>query len=1584
MQVFYSGMVFLLLSGWFLQLEDAPPRDSTKETEKKSINNPINTASFVFSTHRAYASSEESLACQDTVVVSLNSNCTRTILPDEILEGDLTPWNDTDFVIEVLDERPENLNIIDGTGIHRYKIYHKEDVASDWEGCAGFIKAEDKKAPVLDCKEEVRFARFTKEIQKIESVLKVENDGFNLKEGCEEWPSALEEGDHYYEVFSFQVSQTGWYTLELQADWGAGFGALYHQRFDSDNLCDRLIACADLTNDEAGFYRAANTARLFAYLHPGQEYLLLTTSLQKEQTGAFQWVSYADGEAFIQGLEREEASVYYPLFCGDLDKVIDRRESLEWLESITAVEDCSPFKTRFTDEVITRDPCSDAVVRRKIEVTDEWENSAHCTQDLIFARLKAEDILPPVKRVYISCDSFYVRDDNGHPHPSMTGYPGIWSPFGIRSLRLQECNWAVSYYDREKKGLCEPNTTIVRHWEILDWCNPEGTLSFKQEIVVGDFKGPSFDIQLPERSYLDRGRDTFIVSTGPFDCRTTLPIPAPVNIKDNCSGKTTSKAILTSLEGDTLALKAILGDEIIFEDLTPGEYRLTYLVTDDCLNESRKTLALFVRDLITPVAICNDEFNISIGGDGVGRLTSEDVSEGSWDACTDAPELSVRRWIPEHCVAEYKAATGLDVLMDSIRNIYYTPWAKEIFFTCCDLQEKVRIELEVKDEAGNVDYCWQEALIEDKTPPVCVAPPSDTLTCTEYFVSDITDSLELQELFGTPTIKNEHCPASWIELPAIWKGRECNEGRLTRRFIAIDASGNRSDTCFQYIDVRKEHNYEIKFPKDVLNYGCAEALQDTMEWNELGCDLLAISKDTSIFAVDGDFCYEWQIRHRVINWCEVKGNPVAVGISRNEDKDDEIGEDDVYVIVRPDGRAFVDDNNDETDGFLQEVTSTGYWEYTQVIEIVDTIAPTIIPDHHEPFCTYTEDCVGGVDFFFTLFDFCGENDLKIRVFYDENDDGIEDDTLSDDQVRGRVPKFRLRGDYPLGDHSFRIEITDGCGNTVREQFQFSVVDCKAPAPICVEQLSVELSPVFPARDVDGDGDEDSGMNVVWVSDFRPVSRFEDCTEIRYSIHRVDEIAHPDSNNILVTCDDPNPLQVCIYAWDSSFNPDRVQPDSSVGGPNYDYCTAFIDIQDNLHDLCNGGFSTNVISGKINTQEGVPVEGVTVHLSGGTERMEASNDQGSYTFSEVRTGYDYTLTPGLPQEPLDGVSTFDLVLISKFILGIQNFTSPHQFIAADVNRSGAVSTLDLIQLRKMILHIEKEFPNNDSWRFVDAAFPMEGDVRNWLRELPEGISINNFNPFLEKSHDFIAVKVGDVNSSNSVIRKWVDNEDRRDAKPLDLTYRVSMEETGEAIVNLYADVTGIEGFQFTLSFDPERYAFRGAAFHEAIMNEENVGLKFVSDGLLMVSWNGPVPVNTKKTSKLLSFRLRPLYEQNGAPLPLELNSRLIPSEAYDQNHRIHPLQLSAADPGKERFTVLKAAPNPFRDRTNLSFFLPEAGEVTLEVIDQNGQRLFSQNYYFNTGWNQLIIRNEELKGSGLYFYRLKNQQAIHTGKLMVIR
>jgi hypothetical protein len=134
----------------------------------------------------------------------------------------------------------------------------------------------------------------------------------------------------------------------------------------------------------------------------------------------------------------------------------------------------------------------------------------------------------------------------------------------------------------------------------------------------------------------------------------------------------------------------------------------------------------------------------------------------------------------------------------------------------------------------------------------------------------------------------------------------------------------------------------------------------------------------------------------------------------------------------------------------------------------------------------------------------------------------------------------------------------------------------------------------------------------------------------------------------------------------------------------------------------------------------------------------------YSFTNLKGGADYVITPLLNRDHLNGVSTTDLVLIQKHILGIKPLSSPYRMIAADVNDSKSITTLDLILIRRLILNIDERFESGLSWKFVDAKYKFVDPTNPWKNNIPEVVKVENVLRIARV--DFIAIKMGDVNGS----------------------------------------------------------------------------------------------------------------------------------------------------------------------------------------------------------------------------------------------
>lgn len=174
----------------------------------------------------------------------------------------------------------------------------------------------------------------------------------------------------------------------------------------------------------------------------------------------------------------------------------------------------------------------------------------------------------------------------------------------------------------------------------------------------------------------------------------------------------------------------------------------------------------------------------------------------------------------------------------------------------------------------------------------------------------------------------------------------------------------------------------------------------------------------------------------------------------------------------------------------------------------------------------------------------------------------------------------------------------------------------------------------------------------------------------------------------------------------------------------------------------------IVQGSVKTWQGQPLKNYRVLADAYTsDRYVRVNEEGSFSHYALYTQtIDHTYyIPEKNDDYDNGVTTFDLLKIQQHILGKQTFTSPYQFIAADVNRSGSISTIDIIQMRKLILNIDSKFSNNTSWRFVDAAHVFEQPEDSIGKYLPDRVLVK-VPASIRSQLDFIAIKIGDINGS----------------------------------------------------------------------------------------------------------------------------------------------------------------------------------------------------------------------------------------------
>lgn len=96
-----------------------------------------------------------------------------------------------------------------------------------------------------------------------------------------------------------------------------------------------------------------------------------------------------------------------------------------------------------------------------------------------------------------------------------------------------------------------------------------------------------------------------------------------------------------------------------------------------------------------------------------------------------------------------------------------------------------------------------------------------------------------------------------------------------------------------------------------------------------------------------------------------------------------------------------------------------------------------------------------------------------------------------------------------------------------------------------------------------------------------------------------------------------------------------------------------------------------------------------------------------------------------------ISTYDLLIIQRHIIGFERFTTECQRNAADINRDGRINGIDLVELRKLILGIYTEWPTAYGYH---PEFTVNGEVMEALRFTADDFPLEDLQISLSKQGD----------------------------------------------------------------------------------------------------------------------------------------------------------------------------------------------------------------------------------------------------------
>ncbi|MEL6639425.1 MAG: dockerin type I domain-containing protein, partial [Bacteroidota bacterium] len=267
---------------------------------------------------------------------------------------------------------------------------------------------------------------------------------------------------------------------------------------------------------------------------------------------------------------------------------------------------------------------------------------------------------------------------------------------------------------------------------------------------------------------------------------------------------------------------------------------------------------------------------------------------------------------------------------------------------------------------------------------------------------------------------------------------------------------------------------------------------------------------------------------------------------------------------------------------------------------------------------------------------------------------------------------------------------------------------------------------------------------------------------------------------------------------------------------------------------------------------------------------------------------------------NGLTTYDLVLISQHRLGIQPLDGWNQ-IAADANNDGKVDAADITLLRDLILYKFTELPVegnlNSPWRFFPELIPfLNGDHFDPPSFSDTPFEISDIFPYPDylgsdfcypvttpyrDEMGFHAVKVGDVNQSANTQNLVGNSSSDRSQAIIDLTNPHPIQRGETFTLQLSAErFQNIAAFGLGLYLDTERVQLEGIKTGELPQFQiDHFGTQRLAEKELRVLWVDERMAGHQLTpdQTLFQLQLRALEDINQLQSILQINQHVLVPE-----------------------------------------------------------------------------------------------------------
>lgn len=972
----------------------------------------------------------------------------------------------------------------------------------------------------------------------------------------------------------------------------------------------------------------------------------------------------------------------------------------------------------------------------------------------------------------------------------------------------------------------------------------------------------------------------------------------------------------------------------IFNCTNIGNNNVQLIVTDNVTGEKDTCYSnVFVKDLIAPQCLIKNA-TIYLNSNGNATITFADINNGSYDPC--------------------------GIIVDTQIDV--------VNYNCLDVNTTNVVHVTLTDNSGNTSSCQSLITVQDTIKPICVA--ADTL---EFPL----DNTGMAVINGQTVDYGSYDECQYLNLSVNPDTFYCNDAGIPTQFILTvgDGHGNFSsctgiiiirdtlppemicppDTTLSCVVLPVPSSYDDIFGIPQIHDNCSQGgnFTELILDNVNACGDGLITRSFSVHDPSNNVTQCTQLIHSTsvpdlfsindITWPED-----TISLENCSTMDPELINSIPIVNLSNSGCAkisisYVDINLNPGLPCLDTIKRTwtivdscqyylnsnsGVYSFVQILFVNDTLTPIITINGPTNITVPLNYCDGlyYVSFNNTL----EECDPNVIV---TNDSPYAESSNSVD----------ISGYYPEGVYNITISASDHCGHTTTKNVSLTV-DYEAFR--CHKALFTIEEP--------------EQIIVASISEFLGEGKSNpDC--YLYSFSNTD----PYLDTMSFSCADviyPTiPIKVSMFTFNGEL----------VGT-----CNTIAQVID-PNGYCSGNLPPG-ISGKITTIDRYGVENAEIRVTGDEEMKLMTQLNGDYKYMPQLIKKNYKITPYKNDDPLNGVTTSDIIQLQKHILKIKLLDSPYKIIAGDIDNNKKITASDISNLRKLILGETNGFEKNTSWKCIDKNYIFDNPDNPLIEDYPMSKVVENINGNINAN--FIGIKIGDLNNTAIANREMlVSPRSSNVTLYSDKETLADKSNIVKKIIKLQNKNT-IQGIQFTLSFDPVKYKFKDLEGGLMNIKSDNYSIKFLSLGKLTVSWNSDNPVEIPDDGVLFYVEFEKL-KGDDKTIDVQIDNSITSALIINSSGEEHGIEFRNNSDIASHLIINYIEPNPWSDYSNISFNLPNEGNVKIKVTNNFGSTLLERKLAGIKGKNVYTLHKSDFNYTGLIFVEFEFEGQIAVSKVI---